>query len=391
MKPILIQLLFLTLMGCTPPSGEGMQLQVQLLMPEEYSRQSSAGTTVKLINTANGMVYTAQADASGNASFQAEYGTYRISAQLTLSTEDIDYLFNGGQENIRLTPKGSNISGPLIIPLKSSKTSRIIIKEIYYSGCYDENGKQYGKDSYISLYNNSDATVWLDSLCIGIVAPIVASKISPWITNNSDSLPIAYIGWQFPGTGEDYPLPPGATTTIAINAVDHTGPAYNHPNSVDLSKIEWAFYHPLLTGTDIAVGVKPLNMFLRIGTLNSYVFGIAGPSVVIYRIHGISAEQYVTNPANLQKEPPQYKGMDYIMIPTSWAIDCVDCVENATKQGFKRVPSFLDAESTYLPSGKYSGRSLHRKIAGNKNGRIIYQDTNNSFQDFEERVPELKK
>lgn len=35
-------------------------------------------------------------------------------------------------------------------------------------------------------------------------------------------IPVADMTWQFPGSGKEYPLLPGAETTIATNAVDHT-------------------------------------------------------------------------------------------------------------------------------------------------------------------------
>lgn len=392
MKSIVIILtgLFLGVISCVPPDSEGYALQVNLQMPSEMEDVSPEGVTVKLVNTSNGTRYTAQADAKGCALFHVDYGIYRVTTQFNAYAGDLEYLFNGGMENIRLTPENSNTTGEITVTLASSRRSRIVIKEIYYAGCYDPNGKQYTKDAYISLYNNSDTTVYLDRLCVGMVAPIVANKVSSWLTYAPDSLPVAYVGWQFPGEGNDYPLRAGVTVTIAVNAVNHTGPDYNHPNSVDLSKAGWAFYHSSLPGTDITAGVTPLYMFKKIGPLTFYPFSIMGSGMILYRIPGISAEQYAANSAHIRKEPPKFTGLDYLMIHTSWVVDCADCVEDATKQGFKRVPAFLDAEPAYLPSGKYSGRALRRKTAGNDNGRVIYQDTNNSFNDFEETIPEMK-
>lgn len=381
----------LCIFSCISTDSEGYSLHIRLLMPPETEKVSLKGATVKLVNINNGTAYTAQSDAEGCVQFHADYGIYRVTTQFNTYIGDQEYLFSGGMENIRLTPENSNVTEDITVSLAGSRRSRIVIKELYYAGCYDPNGKQYIRDAYVSLYNNSDSTVWLDNLCIGIVAPIVAAKISPWLTYTPDSLPVAYIGWQFPGQGNDHSLDAGETVTIAVNAVNHTSTEYNHPNSVDLSKAEWAFYHPSLTGTDIATGVTPLYMFKSmIASLTFYPMSIMGTGMILYRVPDIPAEEYAANPAHLGKEPPKYTGMDFLMIHTSWVIDCVDCVEDATKQGFKRVPTFLDAESAYLPSGKYSGRALRRKVAGTNNGRIIYQDTNNSFNDFEETIPEMK-
>lgn len=382
--------LLLSLTSCISTDNEGYSLHIRLLMPPETEELSLKGASVKLVNINNGTAYTAQADAEGCVQFHVDYGIYRVTTQFNTYIGDLEYLFSGGMENIRLTPENSNVTENITVSLVGSQRSRIVIKELYYAGCYDPNGKQYIKDAYISIYNNSDSTVFLDNLCIGMAAPVVANKVSPWLTYSPDSLPVAFIGWQFPGQGNDHSIDAGETVTVAVNAVNHTGSEYNHPNSVDLSKAGWAFYHSSLTGTDIATGVTPLYMFKKLGPLTFYPISIMGPGMILFRIPDISPEQYAANPAHIGKEPPKYTGLDFLMIHTSWVIDCVDCVEDATKQGFKRVPAFLDAESTYLPSGKYSGRALRRKVAGNNNGRIIYQDTNNSFNDFEETIPEMK-
>lgn len=386
-----ILLLILSLAACTTPQGEGVRLRVILKMPTGLSQFSLTGAEVKLINAANGSVYTTFANEEGMASFDAEYGIYRLTAQLTCHDNNFTHLLNAGRENIRLIPHSLLDSDTLSVSLTDSPLSNIIINEIYYSGCYEDNGRQYLKDSYISLYNNSDNMVYLDSLCLGIAGPVVAGKISPWLSYNPGLIPIAYIGWQFPGNGQDYPLAPGQETVIAINAVNHQGDKYNHPNSVDLSKAEWAFYHTSLTGSDIAPGVTPMEMFIKLSPLTTYTLSLTGPGVVLYKIKGMTAGDYAAIPDHLMAEPPKFTGLKYLMIPADEIIDCVDCVENATKQGFKRFPSFLDAEATFLPSGKYSGRSLRRKMINNRNGRMIYQDTNNSASDFEEKIPLMRK
>lgn len=389
MKQILALLWIVLTMACSSPHGEGYRLYVQLKVPGDIALQTASGTEVKLINTDNGTTYRALADTNGLASFDAEYGIYRLSAQLTWQEDAFSaYLLNAGLENVLLTSGQGAGQDTIDIQLTNSPLSQIIIKEVYYSGCYDE--KQYAKDGYLSIYNNSDRTVWLDSLCVGTIGPGNATKISPWLTYTPDKLAVIFMGWQFPGSGHDYPLEPGQETVIAINAVNHCGNGYNHPNSVDLSTVDWAFYDTSLTMQDITPGVKPLNLFLSTSPAKSYMFGLTGAGFILYHIKETTATEYAGNPDNLSSEPPAYSGMKYLMIPANWIIDCVDCVGDATKQGFKRVPSYLDAESTYLPSGTYSGRSLHRKILENRDGRIIYQDTNNSANDFEERVPTRK-
>ena len=116
-------------------------------------------------------------------------------------------------------------------------------------------------------------------------------------------IPVADMTWQFPGSGKEYPLLPGAETTIATNAVDHTGGEYQHANSVDLSKVDWGFWHVSLSKQNIAPGVKPLNLLLNLNsTAWMYSFPVVGPTFMIFGFEGISAEEYINNPLNRENK-----------------------------------------------------------------------------------------
>jgi len=69
-------------------------------------------------------------------------------------------------------------------------------------------------------------------------------------------------------------------------------------------------------------------------------------------------------------------------IPINVIIDGVD-VLNATNPNPKRLPNAIDAGQIANKSGKFSSESVIRKISSQKDGKIFYQDTNNSTNDFE--------
>lgn len=384
-KNILLLWLVATV-SCTSPHGEGHRFWVRLQMPENSILSSPEGAEVRLVNNDNGTIYTATADATGLIAMDVEYGIYHLTAQLVWNESNTQHLFNAGQENLRLTTTADINNDTLTLSLAYSPLSILIIKEIYYAGCRDDNGKAYIRDAYVSICNNSLKTVWLDSLCIGAVAPITASQPSNWLRYTDSIIPISLAAWQVPGSGHDHPLPPGKATVIAVNAVDHTGKEYNHPNSVDLSHADWGFYHTSLSNNDIAAGVTPLHLFWKTGNSKGYSFAINGPSIVLFRIPGMTADEYAAHPGNILQEPNSASSSKYLVFPRKWVLDCVDCVPDATKRGCKRVHSSLDSEPTFLPSGTYSARSLHRKQTGIIDGQIIYQDTNNSMNDFEEKI-----
>lgn len=386
MNKIILFLWLVAIVACNAPHGEGRRFWVRLQIPENSVLPSPEGTEVRLINNDNGTIYTATADATGMVALDVEYGIYRLTAQLVRNESNTQHLFNAGQENLHLTTTAGISNDTLTILLTYSPLSILIIKEIYYAGCLDNNGKSYIRDAYVSIYNNSQKTVWLDSLCIGTVAPVNAVQPSNWLKYADSIIPISLAAWQIPGSGHDHPLLPGKETVIAVNAVNHTGKDYNHPNSVDLSHVDWGFYHTSLSNNDIAAGVTPLHLFWKTGISQGYAFAIKGPCIVLFRIPGRTADEYAGYPGNILQEPHSVSSSKYLVFPREWVLDCVDCVPDATKRGCKRVHSSLDAEPTFLPSGTYSSRSLHRKQTGTVDGQIVYQDTNNSMDDFEEKI-----
>lgn len=75
--------------------------------------------------------------------------------------------------------------------------------------------------------------------------------------------------------------------------------------------------------------------------------------------------------------------MRFLMIPAEWVLDCVECVGSAAQLTNKHVPASLDASACYLPMGNFQGYALRRKEKPQEDGRLVYQDTNNSADDFE--------
>ena len=68
------------------------------------------------------------------------------------------------------------------IPLVASKTSQIVIKEVYCGGCKkDPLEGTYQSDKYVILYNNSEKVAYLDNICFGTVDPYNAYGTNVWL------------------------------------------------------------------------------------------------------------------------------------------------------------------------------------------------------------------
>lgn len=392
MKTIMktIQRFFLLLLslftGCSKEETNPI-IQIQVIPPGDYTPVYNK-IKVTLTNKETGFSYDAFCSPAGLASFYVEYGYYTASVY---HVTDTNVVLSGRIENLSLLPEQTSSPLPIAeLRLSKAQSNALIIKEVYYVGCRGRLSEPYSEDQYVILCNNSDETVYLDGVCIGMVDPI-NSIDSPWVKyTEMERIPINNMTWQFPGNGQDYPLLPGEETIIATNAVDHTGEEYHHANSIDLSKADWGFWDVSLSEQAISPGVTPMKLILKTSSEWKYSFSVVGPTLILFKIQG-STEAYINNPKNREPRPQASNtNKRYLMIPTEWIMDCIDCVENAKQASYKRVPNKLNHQATYIPDGAYSGKSLLRKKITNASGHAIYQDTNNSAQDMEVSVPTLK-
>lgn len=377
--PIYILLAMFLFTGCLKEEKIDTLVRVQVDMPEEYRNISMEGINVKLFNAASGLAYNAPCDANGMAEFYLEYGFYEGVVQHREDDGNTIHIFNGRLGNI-VVNAASDVANVYQIPLTHAEQQKLIIKEVYYSGCKTEDNKNYVKDNYMSVYNNSDEVAYLDSICIGFVQPMTSAQKTNFVKEDGtlmDILPVSMMAWQFPGTGKDYPLQPGEEVTIAINAIDHYS---RHPQSVDLSHVNFAFWNVNLSQQEPpAPGVTPMTQIWK-GSGSGYTFVVSGPAMIMFRIEG-NATEYASNQENLMQDPVTHRGLWNLMIPKEWVIDGIECVMSAAKAN-KRLTDNVDAGFCYIPT-QYQGLSVQRKVEAVVDGRTVYMDTNNSSEDIE--------
>ena len=155
-------------------------IHIQLKKPSGYADISLANIPVTLINQSIGCVYTTTTDTNGLALFELTAGICAISANQETTTGNRDYILSGSLSNIQFEANGEERS--VEIPLEVSERGRLLISEIYFSGCLWPDGKNvYNKDQYLTLVNNSDDLIFLDGLCIAQAGPVSVTKPSGWM------------------------------------------------------------------------------------------------------------------------------------------------------------------------------------------------------------------
>nr|WP_129733612.1 DUF4876 domain-containing protein [Parabacteroides goldsteinii] len=378
-------ILILFLASCSEDGERFYTAHIQLLPPEGFSTLSYEEMEVTLTNKDRGTVYSLPSSSTGLVTFNVEPGYYTASVHYQATS---GLIFSGRIESLSLLSDQEE-SGIIELPLSQVKTSALVIKEIYFGGCKGLNNEDYQADQYVSLYNNSDQTIYLDGLCVGVVDPGYNLE-SPWMKyTDMKRIPVNDLTWQFPGSGKEYPLAPGEETIIATNAVDHTGREFQQANSVDLSGVDWGFWDVSLERQNITAGVKPMSLLANLNPLlEMYAFPVLGPTFMVFSLQD-SPEEYVENPDNREPRPAAAnQNKRYLMVPKEWVIDCVECVKDGNSP--KRVPNELDNGKCYISGELYSGRSIIRKKMGMVDGRAVYLDTNNSTEDMEITSATLK-
>ena len=122
----------------------------------------------------------------------------------------------------------------MVIDLSAAVVKGLMISKVYYAGTKDKMGRNYGTDSYVEIFNNSDEVLYIDGKYLGL-----AESISPAAYpahENPDSIYMRQI-CKFPGNGSEYPVQPGGSVVVAAKS------ARNHQesadNTVDLSRADF--------------------------------------------------------------------------------------------------------------------------------------------------------
>lgn len=371
---------------------QAVDVDVHLLMPEEFISTDYEGHTVTL-SQLGGQSQQALTDADGIAHFKGVIpDVYTLTTSWNLTSDAYKQYTGDDQVN-----DGAVVSGTLVnsligtealttlqLPTQLSISRSLVISKVYYAGTKNDANRNYNADQYIELYNQSDNTIDVAGLCIGIVE----SDSKGWSTDylnaeHPDSTALKQI-FRFPNTTRE--IAPGGTVVIANSAIDHsTVGSASSPNLLD------ADYDVNDTRTRNAFINNPAVPDMEVlysfsASLNYMNLLSGGPnSIVIFRA---SEDEIAAWP--LIYAYGKTKGSQYKLMPNAVITDAVEILKYTNRGTVdvdtKRLVNSLDAGYTYTNSVTgYNGETVVRKISNRtgKDGHKILTDTNNSSADFE--------
>ena len=159
-------------------------------------------------------------------------GDYRISSgrtfddheriELAASGVTVDAL--GGGLSVAVTAPSTGVA----VPLSGGTRGSLVFSEATASIIRDPTAGDYFFGQFIEIHNNSDTTIYLDGKTLMKGFPGTYDypmfPCSLYTAFNQDPLGVwgRHI-YRFPGSGTNYPIAPGATATIAADAIDHSG------------------------------------------------------------------------------------------------------------------------------------------------------------------------
>ena len=359
--------------------------------------EGQEGLDVQVRNITTGSVFVQKTSASGNATFTITPGIYEASVSASRKDGKTKYIYNGvsGQFTVY-----GNQQTAVTIPMKQVSINPLVIKELYCGGCMMDDGiTSFHFDKCVILYNNSDETLQMDNLCFGMVAPANAQAANnnygvDGRLNYEDEgfLPLWNGIWYFPST---LTIEPYQQVVVNIHgAINNTltvSQSVNYANSDYYCMFDPESGYNNQRYNPTPAEVIPSSHYLKAVTYalgNAWPLSNTSPALVLFQTQGKTPVDFASDVTNYWYDGGGAQiSKRCVKVPNDWVIDAVEVFSSDyPTQSLKRLTADIDAG--YVSLTNKQGHSLCRRIdeeaTAASGGHTVYQDTNNSTNDFYE-------
>ena len=318
-------------------------------------------------------------------------GTYNV-----VITGHLDFTLNGvaGQKDFEVTSENVTLSETShdLKMVVSTFTAQggFVISEIFFTGTTTTEGRSYSGDQYIIITNNSDVTLYADSIAVLESAFLTTTKedYTPDIMSTHFSVQACYM---IPGNGKSVPVEPGQSLKLAVNAINHTT---EQPNSIDLSDADFEFYdetsNPNFTDVD---GNAPNLDKWYCYTATIYQFHSRGfNSMAIAKMKTDKEdwlENYVYDATYLFVFGDFSKEMTksgIYKVPNEWILDGVNLSVESVRE-WNVLDASIDAGWTYCGKVDRDETRFNKSVIRKQDANGKYIDTHISTNDFIPEAP----
>lgn len=394
----IVLLTMLLLQSCSDGDISGYETQiVSIRVTGELS--TVEGIVVKL-NDSRGTTYSQKTDAMGIAAFAVPVGVYQ--ASVSYASEPVNgwrTIYNGALSNVIVRHgEGTTVS----ITLTEARSSAIIIRELYVSGCQNDDGSGwFHRDKYVIITNNSSERVVLPGLCLGIATPYNSFTINKnydadgTLTYEHEGfMPASSAFWYFQGS--EVTFEPWEEKVIALNgAIDHTTIYSNSVNlanasyycAYDIDKYSSTTFYPSPSE------LIPTSHYLKVvkyGDENESTWPLSTTSPAFFIFTpptDMTPLEFGSDADNVwYDEGRALSTFACRKVPIGNVLDGVEVFSNAWDENYKRLTAAIDVG--YVSLTARQGHSVERRIdtvESQRQGHTVYIDTNNSSNDFVQR------
>lgn len=362
-------------------------VDIALKVPTGIQNYELEDITLIFKEANSGIVTNATIDGAGKLNKNLPSGSYSVSLEGKIEyvqdNNTINNKIKSYKDGITIS-SGEPIKLDLDLFIRDEKAG-FIFKEIFFTGTQTPENKAYNGDKYFIIYNNSDDTLYADGLIVAQSTFLTTTKrdYKPNVMNEAFTTNDLFM---IPGTGKEYPVLPGKQIIIANNAINHL--EYNS-NSINLQKAD--FEIELLSSINIdnpavknTISISG-SMTMHNRGFTSYILAKLpeGTTVNDFKRNNLYTYSYLSGTREISANG--YK------MSNSFILDAVNLTVPAKFEWIVTSPQ-LDMGWTYCgkvdaDATRYGKTVLRKILTTNPDGRIIYQDTNNSTVDF---IPESK-
>jgi len=383
MKKVLVIILLAFLFGSCLKEPDFHSYQVVLVVDfgADLPKDMWSGAKVTLFNQQKSYSFESETNQNAQVQFSSvEPGFYSVTISHSFKSGTKTHYYNG-QKNIDILGNKTET-----VKVRESLFGAFVIKEVYFSGSTTPAGKIYYADQYLEIFNNTSEIQYADGISV-LLHESNNTGLNMW-ANINDTI-VAETIWTIPGNGTQVPVEPGKSIVIAQDGINHRDDPNGNPLSpVNLGDADFEFYAYKPKTTDIDSPTVPNliedysgNELIKEIT---YVVG-GGSAIAIAKIPGNTDEERKAYIKRNLIAKPSSSGSEtnfYAKVANKYMIDAVETVRDEAHAVYKRYTPELDAGYTYVASGSRSGKCIRRKIKEVIDGRVVYQDTNNSTDDF---------
>ena len=282
-------------------------------------------------------------------------------------------------------------SSEVRVEVPASFRRGLVISEYALSSAYTPGLGYYFPSGFIELYNNGDTTVYLDGMLMAEGSPVNSATpewCSFWEQWNAspEGIWTSYLV-AFPGTGRQYPVPPGTTVLIAEAAIDHRA---LYPGMLDLRHADFE----IPGGPDNPQVPNMINW----STISSPIDdqAILGHAVLSGRLTLAAAE----DPRSYRRTKRQpTDNHETVLVPAGAILDVISVLSTWTLSNNsrtalcpRRIHPRFDREEGFLLGDnerEYETSQSRRVLRVGEDGRPVLQHTRTTAADFErsERTP----